>query len=191
MPPRTLTTRQLVHLRRLGDGVRNAAGERSSAVEAAAGAARVYHDGGATYPELAKALGVELIELRDWLDATTQKTRRFTAEKSRGNADWHAISCAVLACTGDPRPGRNDFARELAAIRGHIEPRFTLVERTMIKISELAPAVNTHRPAVLRLAAHSVLDSVDFTATAPLVRRCRPRSWTLSKPPCTGHASSS
>lgn len=96
MPPRTLTTRQLAHLHRLGEGVRNATAERTPAIETAAAAARVYHDGGATYPELAKALGVTLVDLRDWLDTTTPKTRSFTsadahARRPSRSAEWLVV----------------------------------------------------------------------------------------------------
>lgn len=108
--------------------------------------------------ELARALGVEITVLRDWLDQHTPKKRTenlpdIWAPAAATNQTLRTHD--VLACTGDPRPGRNDFASELAVIRDRVEPRFIMTERTMIELAELPDCVDRSRPAVLHVAAHS------------------------------------
>lgn len=163
MRPRTLTVRQLAHLRQLGDGVRNPAGERVSSVRMAVEAVLVYRDGGTGLDELAKALGVQPLVLRQWMDEQIPKSQRIDIVGASGVTRPIPPGAGVLACTGDPRPGRNDFIRELAAIRGHVKARFAFVEQVAIEIAELGPAIEEHEPAVLHVAAHSADGSVFFT----------------------------
>jgi hypothetical protein len=123
---------------------------------------RVYRRGGASLTELARALSVEITVLRGWLDQHAQKEPRLLRPESLPDV-WSPAaptnqalgSQGVLACTGDARPGGNDFARELAVIRDRVEPRFIVIERTMIEVAELSDCVDRSRPAVLHVAAHS------------------------------------
>jgi len=170
-PGRNLTVGQLSELRRLGDAVRRAgAGDHGPTLVLVVESVRVYRAGGASLTELAHALGVEITVLRGWLDQHAQKPRPMRSknpadvwEPAGATTDHPPGTHGVLACTGDPLPGGNDFARELAVIRTRVEPRFSLTERTMIEIDELPDYVDKCRPCVLHVAAHSQGGAVFLT----------------------------
>jgi hypothetical protein len=172
MPPgRTLTVGQLSDLRRLGDAVRRAGpGDYDPTVSLVVESVRVYRRGGASLTELARALSVEIMVLRGWLDQHTQKEPRLLRPQNLPDV-WAPAAATnqalhphgVLACTGDARLGHNDFATELAIIRDRVEPRFSMTERTMIEIAELPDYVDRSRPAVLHVAAHSQDSAIFLT----------------------------
>lgn len=173
-PGRNLTAGQLSDLRRLGDAARRAGpGDYGPAVLLVVESVRVYRRGGASLTEPARALSVEITVLRGWLDQHTHKKPRLPRTENLPDV-WAPAAATnqalrthgVQACTGDTRPGRNDFARELAVIPDRVQPRFIMTERTMIDLAELPDCVDRSRPAVLHVAAHSQDGAVFLTNSA-------------------------
>lgn len=159
---RRLTVGQLSHLRRLGAAVlRTGASDREPTIDLVIEAVGVYRAGGASLAEIARALGIEITILGEWMDRRTAKP---TPEPlARRSLQQSALGAGVLACTGDGRPAGNDFDRELEAIRRAITPHFTLTERCMIGIVELRDHINAERPRILHLCCHSVDGAVFLT----------------------------
>jgi len=160
-PRRTLTVGQLSQLRRLGEAVEHAGpGDRGPAVLLVVRTVHEYRALGASLPELARALSVEVMALRDWLDQHTPKPTQPSRSGTTGGIWSMSIRPApngsgVLACTGDGRPGGNDFAPELKIIRDRVQPRFVLTERTMVEVAELPYCIDGFRPQIVHIAAHS------------------------------------
>jgi hypothetical protein len=90
--------------------------------------------------------------------------------------------------SGDPRPGGNMFGPEAAIIRRHMSPAYVDVrERACIELAELSYELDTLRPTVLHIAAHSAFGGlflslngsarcVGYEAVAAIIERSfRPR----------------
>lgn len=146
-------------------------GDRDLAVQRVVQACRVYRDGGAGWGELTRALGVELSVLREWrakhppepqLPLRAATAAQLSAPPAPPRAPLLS-GVGVLACTGHAQPGGNDFSTEVAMIRNRLEPRFLLIERTMIEIAEIAQCLDTFSPRVLHITAHSIDGAVFLT----------------------------
>ncbi|MGW3415576.1 CHAT domain-containing protein [Streptomyces sp. NPDC000888] len=70
----------------------------------------------------------------------------------------------VLFVSGDPRPGRNDFGPEAACIRQAVAASYMqLTEMASVRLAEICPALDTFRPTILHIAAHSSFGGVHLT----------------------------
>lgn len=70
----------------------------------------------------------------------------------------------VLFVSGDPRPGRNDFGAEAACIRQAVAASYMqLTEMTSVRLAEICPALDTFRPTILHIAAHSSFGGIHLT----------------------------
>ncbi|MEU5893531.1 hypothetical protein ABZ835_42940 [Streptomyces sp. NPDC047461] len=70
----------------------------------------------------------------------------------------------VLFVSGDPRPGRNDFGAEAACIRQAVDTSYMqLTEMASVRLAEICPALDTHRPTILHIAAHSSFGGIHLT----------------------------
>lgn len=70
----------------------------------------------------------------------------------------------VLFVSGDPRPGRNDFGAEAACIRQALAAsHMRLTEMSSVRLAEICLALDTFRPAVLHIAAHSSFGGIHLT----------------------------
>ncbi len=86
--------------------------------------------------------------------ASTQLVHRI--EASSGRTTPIASIRRILVISGDPRPGGNMFGPEAAIIRRHMSPAYVDVrERACIELAELSYELDTLRPTVLHIAAHS------------------------------------
>lgn len=165
---RTLTVVQLSSLRRLADGLSRDA-DHTATVMLVAQTVREYHARGTTFDELARALAIDGITLREMLDQHPPTPRR-APRPSVLDVPWMPRRSAgiragtvILACSGDHRPRSNDLGAELATVRAHAEPRLSVVERSMIEIAELPHYLNQCRPTLLHLAAHSEHSAIFLT----------------------------
>jgi hypothetical protein len=118
---RRLTVRQLSELRRLGDAVlRAGAGDREPTIDLVVEAVRVYRAGGVSLTEIARALGIEITHLGEWMDQRTAKPAPQLLP--RRSLQQSTFGAGVLACTGNGLPAGNDFTGELEVIRRAITP---------------------------------------------------------------------
>ncbi|MCF3180383.1 hypothetical protein IPZ70_10605 [Streptomyces polychromogenes] len=70
----------------------------------------------------------------------------------------------VLFVSGDPRPGRNSFGPEAAAIRAALAGSYVRVsEMASVGLADICPALDEHTPAVLHIAAHSSFGGIHLT----------------------------
>ncbi|MCX4974710.1 hypothetical protein [Streptomyces sp. NBC_00620] len=70
----------------------------------------------------------------------------------------------VLFVSGDPRPGRNDFGAEAACIRQAVAASYMqLTEMASVRLAEICPALDTFRPTILHIAAHSSFGGIHLT----------------------------
>ncbi|MGW7610921.1 CHAT domain-containing protein [Streptomyces sp. NPDC054766] len=70
----------------------------------------------------------------------------------------------VLFVSGDPRSGRNNFGAEAACIRQVVAASYMqLTEMASVRLAEICPALDTFRPTILHIAAHSSFGGIHLT----------------------------
>jgi CHAT domain len=148
---------------------------RELALAAVVQAAHYYHERGAAWAEIARALGVPVHVLREWrgtagVSVKPRARRSASAVTGLFDASAHpqrhpAVRQVVLVALGTTNVSGNDFPGEAAAIRRVLRPHgIAVIERCAVELGELKQELDELHPAILHVAAHFDFGLVHLSA---------------------------